>query len=41
VTLAREFADRIIAMRAGRVVLDCLPENFDSTVVERLYAAAA
>jgi phosphonate transport system ATP-binding protein len=41
VTLAREFADRIVAMRAGRVVLDCVPKNFDSTVVERLYATAA
>ncbi|HVF16982.1 MAG TPA: ATP-binding cassette domain-containing protein, partial [Steroidobacteraceae bacterium] len=41
VTLAREFADRIVAMRAGRVVLDRAAKDFDSAVVEHLYAAAA
>lgn len=41
VTLAREFADRIVAMRAGRVVLDHLPTEFDSSMLERLYAVAA
>jgi phosphonate transport system ATP-binding protein len=41
VTLAREFADRIVAMRAGRVVLDCVPKDFDSADVESLYSAAA
>ena len=35
--LAREFADRIIGMRKGRVVFDGPPHLFDSTAEEKLY----
>ena len=35
--LAREFADRIIGMRKGRVVFDGPPHQFDSAVEGKLY----
>lgn len=35
--LAREFADRIIGMRAGRVVFDGPPHRFDAVAEGRLY----
>ena len=38
--LAREFGDRIVGMRDGRIVFDGTPEEFTDEVVERLYAGA-
>lgn len=40
VDLAREFGDRIVGMRDGRVVFDGTPEEFTDEMVERLYAGA-
>jgi phosphonate transport system ATP-binding protein len=40
VDLAREFGDRIVGMRDGRIVFDGTPEAFTDEVVERLYAGA-
>lgn len=40
VDLAREFGDRIIGMRDGRIVFDGTPAEFTDQVVERLYAGA-
>ncbi|MGD0675804.1 MAG: phosphonate ABC transporter ATP-binding protein [Polyangiaceae bacterium] len=39
VDLAREFADRIVAMRAGAVVYDGLPSGLDAVTLDRIYAA--
>lgn len=39
--LARVFADRIVALRAGRVAFDGPPSALDATVVARIYGAAA
>ncbi|GIK82935.1 MAG: hypothetical protein BroJett024_40400 [Alphaproteobacteria bacterium] len=39
--LARDFADRIVGMRAGRVVFDGRPAAFDSAAEVALYDAAA
>ena len=41
VGLAHEFADRIVAMRAGRIVFDGQPCTLDEMSVQRLYATAA
>lgn len=35
--LAREFGDRIVGMRSGRIVFDGTPADFTDEVVERLY----
>lgn len=40
VDLAREFGDRIVGMRDGRVVFDGTPAEFTDAVVERLYTGA-
>lgn len=40
VDLAREFGDRIVGMRDGRIVFDGPPAEFTDEVVERLYAGA-
>lgn len=40
VDLAREFGDRIVGMRDGRIVFDGKPQEFTDEVVERLYAGA-
>lgn len=41
VELAREFADRIVGLRAGRLVLDtCSPEQLDPDALGRLYELA-
>jgi phosphonate transport system ATP-binding protein len=40
VDLAREFGDRIVGMRDGRIVFDGAPAEFTDEVVERLYAGA-
>jgi phosphonate transport system ATP-binding protein len=40
VDLAREFGDRIVGMRDGRIVFDGTPAEFTDEVVERLYAGA-
>lgn len=40
VNLAREFGDRIVGMRDGRIVFDGTPAEFTDDVVERLYARA-
>ena len=37
VELARQFADRIIGMRAGRIVYDGRPEGLDADVLDRIY----
>jgi phosphonate transport system ATP-binding protein len=37
--LAREFADRIVALRGGRVVFDGPPRAFDSAAASLLYAS--
>lgn len=38
--LARQFGDRIVGMRAGRVVFDGAPAALDGTLVRALYEAA-
>lgn len=40
VDLARSFADRIVGVRAGRVVFDGRPENLDDSTVRHIYATA-
>ena len=40
VDLAREFADRIVGMRDGRVVFDGAPAEFTDERVQQLYAGA-
>lgn len=35
--LAKEFADRIVAMKQGRIVFDGLPEDFDESVRRAVY----
>jgi len=40
VDLARQFADRIIGIGAGRVVFDGPPEALDDAAVQRIYGAA-
>ena len=40
VDLAREFGDRIVGMRDGRIVFDGTPAEFTDDVVQRLYAGA-
>jgi phosphonate transport system ATP-binding protein len=40
VDLAREFGDRIVGMRDGRIVFDGTPAELTDAVVERLYAGA-
>lgn len=40
VDLARAFADRIVGVRAGRVVFDSRPENLDDATVRHIYATA-
>lgn len=39
--LAREFADRIVALRAGRIVFDGKPEDFDEAAAGMAYARPA
>lgn len=41
VELARQFADRIVAMRAGRIAFDRRPRDLDVATLDGLYAAAA
>jgi phosphonate transport system ATP-binding protein len=40
IDLALRFADRIVALRAGRVAFDGTPAQFNANVVDRLYASA-
>ncbi len=40
VALAKEFADRIVAMKAGEVVADGLPSELDEAALERVYSIA-
>ena len=40
VDLAREFGDRIVGMRSGRIVFDGAPAEFTDELVERLYGGA-
>jgi phosphonate transport system ATP-binding protein len=40
VELAVEFADRIVAMRAGRIVFDGTPEQFDENAQRLVYEDA-
>jgi phosphonate transport system ATP-binding protein len=40
VDLAREFADRIVGMRDGRITFDCRPHDLTSPLIDELYAAA-
>lgn len=40
IDLAREFADRIVGMRDGRIVFDGTPEEFSDARVEALYHGA-
>ena len=35
--LAKEYADRIVGLDAGHVVVDCLVEAFDDLAATRLY----
>ncbi len=37
IELAREFADRIVGMRGGRIVLDCAPQQLDDARLAALY----
>ena len=37
VELARQFADRLIGMRAGRIVYDGRPEGLDAGILDRIY----
>lgn len=39
--LAREFADRIIALRAGEIVFDGVPADFNQAAVSALYQSSA
>jgi phosphonate transport system ATP-binding protein len=39
VDLAREFADRIVAMRAGAIAFDGTPRDLTAEIVERIYGA--
>ncbi|MDX2225447.1 MAG: phosphonate ABC transporter ATP-binding protein [Rhodospirillaceae bacterium] len=41
VELAREFADRIVALQLGRVAFDGPPARFDRAAVERIYGSGA
>ena len=41
VSLAREFADRIIGLRGGRVVFDGSPDALTAAVVADLYRTGA
>ncbi len=41
VELARRFADRIVGMRAGKVVFDGPPDAFDEAALARVYEAAS
>jgi len=38
VGLAKEFADRIVAMRAGKVIADGSPSELDAAALERVYS---
>jgi phosphonate transport system permease protein len=38
VGLAKEFADRIVAMRAGKVIADGSPSDLDEAALERVYS---
>ena len=40
VSLAKEFADRIVAMRSGEVVADGLPSELDEAALDRVYSLA-
>ncbi len=40
VDLAKQFADRIVAMRAGEVIADGRPDELDEAALERIYASA-
>jgi phosphonate transport system ATP-binding protein len=41
VDFARDYADRIVALRGGRLVLDVRAESFDAAAFSRVYGAAA
>jgi phosphonate transport system ATP-binding protein len=41
IDLAREFGDRIVALRQGAVAFDGLPSAFTDSVIERVYGADA
>jgi len=41
VELAREFADRIIGMKAGRVIFDVPASDLDEEAVNQLYLRTA
>lgn len=41
VDLARQFADRVIGIGAGRVVFDGPPENLDEEAIRRIYGGTA
>jgi phosphonate transport system ATP-binding protein len=38
---ARRFADRVVGMSAGRTVLDVVADQFDDTMLDRVYGAAS
>ncbi len=40
VDLAKQFADRIVAMRGGEVIADGRPEELDEAALARIYASA-
>jgi phosphonate transport system permease protein len=40
VALAKEFADRIVAMRAGEVIADGAPSELDDAAIDRVYSIA-
>ncbi|SEG75408.1 phosphonate ABC transporter ATP-binding protein [Marinobacterium lutimaris] len=37
VALARQFADRIVGLRAGRIVFDGMPQELDNEILTRIY----
>lgn len=41
VELARRFADRVVALRAGRLLLECDASGFDASAFEELYGAGS
>lgn len=39
IELAREFADRIVGLRGGRVIFDAAPDTLDDSVLNQIYGA--
>ena len=40
IDLAREFADRIVGLRDGRIVFDAAPDTLDESILNRIYGAS-